>query len=103
MFQMIFCTCPDRATATSIASALVDARLAACANLVPGVLSIYRWEGRVEQEEEVLLVIKARAAAFERVREAIETRHPYDVPEVLAVPVEAGNPDYLTWLEESTE
>jgi periplasmic divalent cation tolerance protein len=87
--------------AERIAEALVERRLAACVNVLPGVRSIYRWKGAVERDEERLLVVKTRADRFDALRDAILTLHPYEVPEVVAVPIEAGSPGYLRWLDES--
>jgi periplasmic divalent cation tolerance protein len=85
--------------AERIARALVEGGLAACVNVVPAVTSIYRWKGKLEREEERLLVIKTRAERFEALREALVALHPYDVPEVLALPVSAGHEPYLEWLD----
>ena len=87
--------------AERIARALVERRLAACVNVVPGVVSIYRWKGAVEKDEERLLVIKTRAERLEALREALVELHPYEVPELVALPVEAGHAPYLAWLDES--
>src|SRR6266545_3966948 len=87
--------------AERIATALVERGLAACVNVVPGLVSIYRWKGAVEREEERLLVIKTRAERFEALRDALLELHPYEVPELLALPVEAGHAAYLAWLDES--
>jgi periplasmic divalent cation tolerance protein len=87
--------------AERIAEALVEKRLAACVNVLPGVRSIYRWKGAVERDEERLLVVKTRAERFEALREAIVALHPYEVPEVVAMPIEAGSAAYLRWLDES--
>ena len=87
--------------AERIARALVERRLAACVNVVPGLVSIYRWKGNVEKDDERLLVIKTRRERFAALREALMELHPYELPELLALPVEAGSPDYLAWLDES--
>jgi periplasmic divalent cation tolerance protein len=87
--------------AERIAEALVEKRLAACVNVLPGVRSIYRWKGAVERDEERLLVVKTRGDRFDALRDAILALHPYEVPEVVAVPIEAGSPAYLRWLDES--
>lgn len=88
--------------AERIARALVERGLAACVNIVPGVTSVYRWKGRVQAETERLLLIKTRAQRFEAVREALVTLHPYELPEVVALPLEAGHGPYLAWLDEAT-
>jgi periplasmic divalent cation tolerance protein len=95
-------TMPDRERATSLARALVDEGLAACVNIVPGVRSVYQWDGRLQEEEEVLCLIKTRHAVFERARDRILALHPYDVPEILAFAVDEGSPAYLEWLKRST-
>ncbi len=101
-FQVVLVTCPTRAVARRIASQLISRRLAACVNLVPGIESIYRWQGKVERAREVLLVIKGTASGFERLKRAILALHPYDVPEVIGLPILAGHSPYLRWLSQST-
>jgi periplasmic divalent cation tolerance protein len=87
--------------AARIARALVERRLAACVNIVPGVRSVYRWQGRVEEDEERLLVIKTRRDRFDALREALVALHPYELPEAIVLPIEAGHAPYLAWLDES--
>jgi periplasmic divalent cation tolerance protein len=87
--------------AARIARALVERRLAACVNVLPGVKSWYRWKGTVEEDEERLLVIKTRRDRFEALREALVALHPYELPEAIALPVEAGHAPYLAWLDEA--
>jgi len=87
--------------AERIGRALVERGLAACVNIVPAVTSIYRWKGKVEREEERLLLIKTRAERFPALREALVSLHPYEVPEVLALPIEDGHQPYLAWLDEN--
>jgi periplasmic divalent cation tolerance protein len=87
--------------AERIAQRLVEQGLAACVNVLPGVVSIYRWKGRVERDVERLLLIKTRAERFEALREAIVALHPYEVPEIVALPVTAGHRPYLDWLDAS--
>jgi periplasmic divalent cation tolerance protein len=95
---VVLCTAPTVEAAAVLARALVEARLAACGNVVPGLRSIYRWKGRVEEEPEVLLVLKTTRERFPALRDELVKRHPYEVPEVLALPVEAGSAPYLEWL-----
>ncbi|HEY7374141.1 MAG TPA: divalent-cation tolerance protein CutA [Polyangia bacterium] len=95
-------TMPDQARATVLARALVGEGLAACVNIVPGVRSIYRWEGKLQEDDEVLCLIKTRRAVFDRARARILALHPYEVPEILAFAVEDGSPAYLEWLQKST-
>lgn len=91
-------TAPDAETGARIARALVEERLAACVNLVPGVRSIYRWQGRVEDAGEVLLLIKTRAERVDALASRLRALHPYEVPELLALPVSAGLGPYLDWV-----
>lgn len=86
------------ADASSIASAVLDGRLAACVNIVPLVRSLYRWEGRVEQDEEALLVVKTTRAAVPELDELLRTIHPYDTFELIALDVVAGSRPYLDWI-----
>ena len=97
-----FVTCKDRRQATAIAKALVTEKLAACVNIVPGVASIYAWEGKVEEGREVLLLIKSRSALSMRLTARVKELHTYSVPEVVTIPIASGNPDYLRWVREST-
>jgi periplasmic divalent cation tolerance protein len=95
---VVLCTAPTVEVAAALARALVEARLAACGNVVPGLRSIYRWQGRVEDQPEVLLVLKTTRERFPALRDELVRRHPYEVPEVLALPVETGSATYLEWL-----
>jgi len=95
---LVLCTVPTAEVAAGLARALVEARLAACGNVVPGLRSIYRWQGRVEDEAEVLLLLKTTRQAFPALRDELLRRHPAQVAEVLALPVEAGSTAYLEWL-----
>ena len=95
---VIYCTVPDADTGERIARHLVEYRLAACVNLLPGLTSVYRWQGAVETDAEVLLMIKARAADYPQVETAIRSQHPYELPEIIAVPVTDGSTEYLDWV-----
>jgi periplasmic divalent cation tolerance protein len=97
---MIFCTCGTHDEALTVAHSLVEARLAACANVLPPVHSIYRWEGNVETADEVLLIIKTTRERFPAVRDRIAQLHTYDTPEIIAVPVLDGSDKYLAWLRD---
>ena len=94
----VLVTTPTAERAAELARALVEERLAACGNVIPGLRSIYRWQGKVEDEAEALLVLKTTRARFDALRDRVLALHPYDVPEVLALPVEAGSAAYLAWL-----
>ena len=96
------CTCPDPATASAIARTLVEERLAACASVQPGVASVYRWQGRVEQAQEALLVAKTTRDRLEALVARIQALHPYDLPEVLAFEAVGGSPAYLDWVAAET-
>ena len=95
---VVLCTFPNAEVARQVATALVTRRLAACVNLVPGVESVYHWQGAVETAAEVLAVIKTTRAAYPALEAELLDRHPYEVPEVLALPVTAGAAKYLAWM-----
>ena len=98
-----FCTVPDRETGERIARALVEERLAACVNRVPGVSSTYRWEGKVEQASEELLLIKTTASRLAKVTVRIKALHAYEMPEVIAIPITAGSTEYLDWIVDNSK
>jgi periplasmic divalent cation tolerance protein len=89
--------------AKRIARALVSERLAACANVIPGVSSVYWWEGQVQEEQEAMLVIKTTAAQVNALETRLVELHPYDVPELLSIPVTGGYPPYLAWVSSEVE
>jgi periplasmic divalent cation tolerance protein len=95
---LAYCTCPDVASADRIARTLVAERLAACVNRLPGVQSTYRWQGAVEQADEVLLLIKTTTDRLDALTARLRTLHPYELPELVAVEVRAGLPAYLDWV-----
>ena len=99
-FAIILSTVDSPDYAQNIAHALVERRLAACVNIVPGVESIYRWQGKIDSAQELLLVIKTASDRFEQVREALRELHPYEVPECVMVEIEQGSAEYLEWLGE---
>jgi len=98
----VFCTIDSELGARELASSLVRDRLAACVQVLGPIHSVYRWEGAVEEAAEWLLLMKTTAERFSSLRDAVVAAHPYDVPEVVAVPIEAGLPEYLSWIAEST-
>ncbi len=100
--RVALCTAPDADTARRIARALVEERLVACVNLVAGVTSIYRWQGAVEEAGEVLLVMKTVATRVPAVTARVRELHPYDVPELIALPVDAALPAYASWVAAET-
>jgi len=99
---LVFCTCPDEETAARIAEALVEERLAACVNRLPALTSVYLWQGKVERDAETLLLIKTADARFDALRARLCVLHPYELPEIIAVPVTRGLPAYLQWVSTCT-
>jgi periplasmic divalent cation tolerance protein len=89
--------------AAAIGRALIDERLAACVNIVPGVRSLFIWEGKTQDESETLLIMKSRLHLLEQLTERVKSLHSYSVPEVIALPIIGGSADYLNWLRESTK
>lgn len=100
--HLAFSTCPDLESAQRLADALVGERLAACVNILPGVHSTYQWQGKVERSEEVQLVIKTTAERLPALAARLTQLHPYELPELVAVPVAAGLPAYLHWIAGET-
>ena len=96
-------TCPDAETAERLARTLLDRKLAACINILPGIKSLYTWKGASESAEEFLLLIKTLSNAYQAVEQAILELHPYELPEIIAVPIAAGLPGYLAWVTENTD
>ncbi len=99
---VVLVTAPDLKAARRLADALVGERLAACVTAVPGAASTYRWKGKVERAREVVLMIKTRASLAKRLERRVRELHPYDVPEILALPAASGEARYLRWIGEST-
>lgn len=95
---LVLCSCPEGAPAAELARTLVEEKLAACVNRLPGVVSNFRWEGRVEQENETLLLIKTTAQGLAALTARIKSLHPYELPEVIAVPVTGGLDAFLDWV-----
>ena len=102
-YLLIFSTCPDKATATSIAHALIKAKLAACVQIGQVVESIYHWDNQLCQSQEVPLQIKCRALDYDDVEQLIVQMHPYDVPELIATPISRSFRPYLQWIEETSQ
>jgi periplasmic divalent cation tolerance protein len=92
------CTVPDKGTAMRVAAALVAEQLAACVNIIPAVQSVYRWQGAVEQAEELLLLIKTSDTVWSLLQERILALHPYELPEIISVPIQDGHRNYLNWI-----
>ena len=100
-YILVLCTCPEDIVAARIANALVEEKLAACVNRLSRMTSTYRWEGKVRSETEALLMIKTTERLLERLGERIRELHPYELPEVIALPIEGGSERYLAWLGQS--
>lgn len=99
---VVFITAPDEDTAAKIANAVVGERLCACVNIVRGIRSIYRWQGKIEDESEVLMMAKTTGDKFEALRSRVKEMHPYSVPEIIALPIASGHGPYLDWLASET-
>lgn len=99
---VVLCAAPEDFEVKELATALLEESLAACVQVTPGVTSLYRWKGAIETSAEKLLLIKTRLELFDKVEAAIRSRHPYDVPEIIAVKVIAGHAPYLAWLAAET-
>lgn len=97
-YQLVLTTCPDAATAERIARALVEQRLAACVNILPIAQSVYRWKGQIETASEQLVIAKSMTRVFRAIQKAIRALHPYELPEIIAVPIAGGLPQYLAWI-----
>ena len=99
---IVFTNLPDREAALKLANALVANKLAACVNVLSGCTSVYRWKGAIENAQEVPVLIKTRAARYAEIEAAIRALHPYELPEIIAVPVVRGSDDYLRWVADET-
>lgn len=100
---VVYVTVPKEEEAVKIARALVQERLSACVNIIPSISSIYRWEGKVEEDKELLLIIKTKRATFERLCRRVKELHSYTVPEIIALPIVEGSTDYINWLIDSVD
>ncbi len=101
-YIVVYVTAPQD-EAVDLAKTLVEERLVACVNIVPGLRSIYWWQGKVEDEPEVLCIMKTRSNLFESLRDRVRELHSYEVEEIIALPIVAGNPPYLDWIRENTQ
>jgi periplasmic divalent cation tolerance protein len=99
---VVYITAPNEEEAAKIARAIVEERLAACANIIPAVRSIYSWQGKMEDEKEVLMIVKTRLRLFKALQERVKELHSYTVPEIIALPVVDGSEEYISWLKEVT-
>ncbi len=97
--QLVLCSVPNQETAEHIAETLVSEQLAACVNIIPGIVSVYRWKETIEKDEELLLLIKTSRDSYEALEQRIQAMHPYELPEIIAVPIQTGQTDYIQWIE----
>ena len=100
--RVVFITAPNLECAETLARKLVEERLAACVNVVPGIRSIYRWKETIEDEREALMILKTRTDLFQNVEQRVKELHPYEVPEIVSVPLTHGSREYLDWLSDCT-
>lgn len=98
-YRLVITTCPDMAVAEALAATLVEEKLAACVNILPGARSVYEWQGRVERDEECVLLIKSRLDRLAQLESRLLEEHPYELPELIAVPIEEGLGPYLSWID----
>lgn len=97
-YQLVFNTCPDQTTAEKLAKQLVTEKLAACVNILPNLTSVYQWQGNIETANEYLLMIKTEKDQYQAIENWIQTNHPYELPEIIAVSIDHGLPKYLQWI-----
>ena len=99
---VVYITAPSQEVAHALARALVEEKLAACVNIIPGIQSVYHWEDAVHVDEELLLICKSRTERFDLLQNRVQALHPYDVPEIISIPVQNGSEPYLNWVRENT-
>lgn len=99
---LVLCTCPDEESARHLSESLVQARLAACVNILDPISSVFTWQGKISVEPESLLLIKSTETSYSKLEQAIKAQHPYDVPEIIAIPILKGSADYLDWVRDNT-
>jgi len=102
MYIVVFITAPDRKEAERIAQSLIKSKLAACVNIIEGIHSVFRWQGKIERAKEALMVIKSRKSLVQKLIKKAQALHSYKVAEIIALPIAAGNKKYLDWINEST-
>lgn len=103
MELVVYCTVVDKVEADTVAHALLEEKACACVNVIEGVKSLFFWEGKVQSEQELLLIIKTSSDVYEKLEEIIKKNHSYDVPEIIALPIIKGSKDYLEWIREITK
>jgi len=100
MHTVIFVTAPDKKQARQIANKLIKTKLAACVNIIPGVESTFSWKGKIDSAKELLLIIKSKESKLPKIIKTVKSLHSYEVPEIIALPIIAGNKEYLRWIDE---
>ncbi|MDG1732270.1 MAG: divalent-cation tolerance protein CutA [Thalassotalea sp.] len=103
MHQVVITNCPNNEVAQRIAKKLVTEKLAACVNIVPNITSVYEWQGELQQDNEVMLIIKTKSSLFTQLKQKIEQLHPYDVAEIIALDIQQGNKLYLNWISDTVK
>jgi len=98
---LVLCTCPDESSARTLALSLLENKLAACINIVPKILSLYYWEGKLNENQETLLLVKTLRQHYSELEHHLKTKHPYDCPEILCLSITQGLPEYLNWIKHS--
>ena len=93
---------PSQEEAQSLAQALVKEKLAACVNIIPGIQSVYQWDNAIQTDQELLLICKTRTERFDSLNKRVQALHPYDVPEIISIPLQNGSEPYLNWVRENT-
>lgn len=101
-YIIVLTTCNSSEIASSIAESLVSNKLAACVNVINSVESIYQWQGKIEHDKEILLIIKTRKSLYSQLEQAIQELHDYELPEIIAVPIDTGEKNYLNWIQSAT-
>jgi periplasmic divalent cation tolerance protein len=100
-YRVVLCTCPDMETATQLANHIVGAKLAACVNIIPHLTSIYSWNNKIEKTSEILLIIKTTLQFYKALEVYLADAHPYECPEIIALPIEQGLTGYLKWIDDT--
>lgn len=98
-YQIVLSTCPDQACADALAATIIESGAAACVSIVPGIRSLYRWQGKIESSQEQLLLIKTHKNHYNSLQQLILEQHPYELPEIITVPIESGLKEYFSWID----
>ncbi|CRH02913.1 cutA, putative [Plasmodium relictum] len=102
-FIAVYVTTPNKDVAENISNVLLREKLASCVNIIPGILSLYHWKGEIAKDNEVLMMIKTKKHLFQEIVNSVKLNHPYEVPEVIAIPIQLGNKEYLDWISNSVK